>query len=71
MLVCSVPKVAPRCPGVMSELDIAPGAVCEGAKVEDIIARTLYESSLSKKGDPNDKGADSELQGWQPKEKVP
>ena len=36
----------------MSEFDIAPGAVCEGAKVEDIIARTVCESSLSKKGDP-------------------
>ena len=48
--------------GVMSELDITPGAVCEGVKVEDIIAPTLYESNLDTKGGrrpenrPGDKG---------------
>ena len=29
VLVCSLSKVTPRCQGVMSELDITPGAVCE------------------------------------------
>ena len=46
-------------------------------KVEDIIAPALYESDLDKKGRrrpkdrSDDKGADSEHPGWQPKEKVP
>ena len=44
---CScVQKVTPRYPGVMSELDITPGAVCVGVKVEDIVAPTLYEKNL-------------------------
>ena len=34
----------------MSGLDITPGAVCEGVKVEDIIAPMLFESNLDKKG---------------------